>query len=179
MQIVALGKPLFENRQTLPEAVEFSYQAGDYLLLISFGNLREAEIAAVAGEPAEFGLYCENEIIFLLYRFGDALPWSDAAYSWWNTAEEDRRLPPARENAEERALLKIILAESSTGTVKAIRVMTFSPGFTEKLHDAIRAQAIGDKLTRSEFVARALGVYEKFTPAELAACAVVCTKGGE
>ena len=179
MQIVALGKRLFGNRSELPEGIEYNYQAGDHTLLISLKNLRSPEIAAVAAEPAEFGLYCENDIIFLLYRFGDALPWSDAAFSWWNTAEEDRPLAPARENAEGRALLTIILVGAGTGVVKAIRAMTFSPDFTEKLHDAIRKQAASRELTRSEFVARSLAVYQKSTPAELAARALVHTKGGE
>ena len=179
MQIVAIGKPLFEGRDELPEAIEYNYQGGDHTLLLSMKNLHPCEIRAVREEHAEFGLYCENGIIFLLYRFGASLPWSDSAFSWWNVAEEDRRIPAPQVNPAERILLKIILVEAANGTVKAIRVTTFSPEFTEKLHSAIREQANSAEFSREEFVARGLAVYEKQTPAELAAKAVVTTKGGE
>jgi hypothetical protein len=179
MQIVAIGKPLFEERTELPEAVEYSYQSGEHTLLLSMNNLHPKEIEAVREAEAEFGLYCEKGIVFLLYRFGDALPWSDSAFSWWNIAEEDRRIPAPRENAAERILLKIILTEASNGIVKAIRVTTLSPDFTEKLHDAIREQAAGEELSRAEFVKRSLKVYENRTPSDLAAKAIVKTKGGE
>ncbi len=179
MQIVAIGKPLFEERCELPEAIEYNYQSGDHTLLLSMKNLHPKEIEAVRESEAEFGLYCENSILFLLYRFGEALPWSDSAFSWWNIAEEDRRIPAPIENPAERILLKIILVEAATGIVKAIRVTTLSPVFTEKLHDAIRQQATSQPFSRDEFVARSLLVYKKRTPAELAAKASIKTKGGE
>ncbi len=179
MQIVAIGKPLFEERCELPEAVEYSYQSGDHTLLLSMKNLHPQEIEAVREAEAEFGLYCENGVIFLLYRFGEALPWADSAFSWWNVSEEDRRIPAPQANPAERILLKIILIEAATGIVKAIRVTTLSPAFTEKLHDAIREQATGEPFSRNEFVARSLCVYENKTPSELAARAIVKTKGGE
>lgn len=179
MQIVAIGKPLFEERCELPEAVEYNYQSGDHTLLLSMKNLHPKEIEAVREAEAEFGLYCENSVIFLLYRFGEALPWSDSAFSWWNVPEEDRRIPAAQENPAERILLKIILVEAATGIVKAIRVTTLSPDFIEKLHGAIRCQATGEPISRDEFVARSLAIYKKHTPAELAAKAIVKTKGGD
>ena len=179
MQIVAIGKPLFEERCELPEAIEYNYQAGDHTLLLSMKNLHPKEIEAVRQDEAEFALYCENSIVFLLYRFGDALPWSDSAFSWWNVAEEDRRIPAPQANPAERILLKIILVEAATGIVKAIRVTTLSPAFTENLHDAIRQQATSQQFSRNEFVARSFLVYEKRTPAELAVGAIVKTKGGE
>lgn len=179
MQIVAIGKPLFEGRTQLPEAVEYNYQAGDHTLILSMKNVHPKEIEAVRSMEAEFGLYCENGVIFLLYRFGDALPWSDSAFSWWNVAEEDRRIPQTRKNPAERILLKIILLEASTGIVKAIRVTTLSPEFTERLHRAIREQAAGEELPREEFIARSLEIYNKFSPADFAAGAVVKSRGGD
>ncbi len=179
MQIVAIGKPLFEARRELPEAIEYNYQAGDHTLLLSMKNLHREEIEAVRQEETEFGLYCKNGIIFLLYRFGEVLPWSDSAFSWWNVAKEDRRIPAPQANPAERILLKIILVEAATGIVKAIRVTTFSPNFTEKLHEAIKNQAMGKEFPGEEFVARSLAIYESKTPAEFAANAIVKTKGGD
>ncbi len=179
MHIVAIGKPLFEERADLPEAVEYNYQAGHHTLLLSMKNLHPKEIEAVRQEKAEFGLYCENGIIFLLYRFGASLPWSDCAFSWWNVAEEDRRIPAHKAHPAERILLKIILAEAANGIVKAIRVTTLAPEFTEKLHEAIRLQAAGAEISREEFVERCLAIYKEQTPADFAASAIVKTIGGE
>ena len=179
MQVVALGKPLFEVRCELPEIIEYNYQAGDHLLLLSMKNLQSNEIRAVREDEAEFGLYCENGVIFLLYRFGEMLPWSDSAFSWWNVAEEDRRIPAPESNPAERILLKIILVEATTGIVKAIRVTTFSPEFTKRLHRAIRGQAAGEELLREDFIARSLEVYNKYSPADFAAKTIVKTKGGD
>ena len=78
-----------------------------------------------------------------------------------------------------RILLKIILIEATNGIVKAIRVTTLSPIFTEKLHTGIRKQATGEEFSRDEFVARSLAVYQNRTPAELAANTIAKTKGGE
>lgn len=179
MQIVTVGCPLFEGRNELPESIEYNYQAGDHTLLLSMKNLHPKEIEAVRSEETEFGLYCENGIIFLLYRFGEILPWSDSAFSWWNVAEEDRRIPEPQVNRAERILLKIILVEAATGIVKAIRVMTFSPEFTERLHRAIRGQAAGEEFSREEFVARSLEIYHKYSPSEMAAQAFGKTRGGD
>lgn len=179
MQIVAIGKPLFEGRTDLPEAIEYNYQAGDHTLLLSMKNLHPKEIEAVREAEVEFGLYCENSIVFLLYRFGETLPWSDSAFSWWNVSEEDRKIPAPPANPAERILLKIILVEAATGVVKAIRVTTFSPEFTERLHDAIRQQAMDEEFSRAEFVARSLAIYANQTPAALAALSTVKTKGGD
>jgi len=179
MHIVAVGKPLFEARRELPEAIEYNYQSGDHTLLLSMKNLHPKEIEAVRQDEAEFALYCENSIVFLLYRFGETLPWSDSAFSWWNLREEDRQIPAPQANPAERILLKIILVEAATGVVQAIRVTTLSPAFTEKLHDAIRRQATGEELSRAEFVVRSHAIYANQTPAALAARAVVKTRGGE
>jgi hypothetical protein len=179
MQIVAIGKSLFEDRNELPESVEYNYQAGDHTLLLSMKNLHPKEIEGVREAEAEFGLYSENGIVFLLYRFGEILPWSDSAFSWWNVAVFFRHIPAPQANSAERILLKIILVEAATGIVKAIRVTTLSPAFTEKLHEAIRQQAKGEPFSRNEFVNRSLQIYQKFTPADFAANAVVKTKGGE
>ena len=179
MHIVAIGKPLFEGSNELPQAVEYNYLAGDHTLLLSMSNLHPKEIEAVRCEEAEFGLYCENSIVFLLYRFGKALPWSDSAFSWWNVAQEDRQIPAPPQDPAERILLKIILVEAATGIVEAIRVTTLSPEFTMKLLEAIWRQATGEELSRDEFVARASAIYEKLTPADFASRSIVKTKGGE
>lgn len=179
MQFIAVGQPLFAGVNQMPEITEYNFRAGNHILLLSMKNLCPEEIAAVNNKEAEFGLYCENNIVFLLYRFGDALPWSDAGYSWWNVAEEDRELPFAQEDPRERALLNIILVEAASGVVKALRVITFSPDFTNELHCEIRKQAAGEPVSRKEFVRAAFDVYQKYNSAELAARATVRTKGGE
>ena len=146
MQIVAIGKPLFEARRELPEAVEYNYQSGDHTLLLSMKNLHPNEIRAVRSEEAEFGLYCENSIVFLLYRFGETLPWSDSAFSWWNVAEEDRRIPEQRKHPAERILLKISSPSAWIHVIapspKMVGISQFQRPMTAKPASATKAAPI-------------------------------------
>ena len=179
MQIIEVGKPLEPGATETLEINEYNYRAGHHILLLSMKNLREEEIEAVNSGETEFGLYCKNRVIFLLYRFGWWLPWGDAAFSWWNLREEDRELPSPREHPQERALLNIILVEAATAEVKALRVVTFSPEFTAALHGKICEQAASQPVARKDFVAAVVDVYNQASPAELAEAALMRTKGGE
>ena len=62
---------------------------------------------------------------------------------------------------------------NSPGQVLFASLVAATAGF------AIRRQATGEPFSRDEFVSRSLQIYQKFTPAEFAANAVVKTKGGE
>ncbi len=179
MQIIEVGKALEPGATETLEINEYNFRHGHHILLLSMKNLRAEEIEAVNSGEAEFGLYCENQVIFLVYRFGWRLPWGDAAFSWWNLRAEDRELPSPPAHPEERALLSIILVEAATAEVKALRVVTFSPEFTQALHAKICEQAAGAPIARTDFVRAATDVYSRMSPAELAAAAIAKTKGGE
>jgi hypothetical protein len=107
MHIVASENRFCEDRTELPEALNTTISGRSHASAFD-EELHREENEAVREAEAEFGLYCENSIVFLLYRFGETLPWSDSAFSWWNVAEEDRRIPAPQMNPAGHILLKII-----------------------------------------------------------------------
>ncbi len=82
MAALEVGKPYVPGRTSIEPRVEYSFRRGQHELLLCFSQLSEDEIDAVGEGKAEFGLLIYGLVIFLLYRFGEAIAWSDAPYSW-------------------------------------------------------------------------------------------------
>src|SRR5260370_13423918 len=93
MAALEVGNPYVPGRTSIEPRVEYSFRRGQYELLLCFSQLSEDEIDAVGEGKAEFGLLIYGLVIFLLYRFGEAIAWSDAPYSWHRVPPEQRQLP--------------------------------------------------------------------------------------
>jgi hypothetical protein len=119
-----------------------------------FKNPKPYEIQAVKTGKAEFGLAIEKDIVFLIFRFLPArgnrygITWSDSSYSWHmlqkspHLEDQDRNiLPPDVIGLNQRTVLDIVLVNAPTGITLALRQVSFSHEFTEKLFQAIRDQA--------------------------------------
>lgn len=141
MHALVVGQPYLSGGTRLPESVQYNYRGGGHELLMVLRGLTSRERAAVATGPAEFALYADGTQIIMLYRFGTAIPWSDAPYTIHRVPERERVIPPPVETPEPHALLTVILVQQETGVVRALRTVTFSPAFTVALHAAIRKQA--------------------------------------
>lgn len=141
MTYLEVGKPY---PAALPkiEGAQYNFRGGAHELLLLFPSPSHREIDAVRRRTAEFALVLHRDVIFLLYRFADGVPWSDAAYSFHLVKEAEREMPQAPSiSTDFRALLTIILVDSATNLVCAIRALSFSPEFTRHLHEAIAFQA--------------------------------------
>lgn len=66
--------------------------------------------------------------------------WSDASYSFHRVPLKEQLIPESAQ-ANDPDLLVVILVDATTGILRALRVVTFSPPFTALLRQAIRAQA--------------------------------------
>jgi hypothetical protein len=178
MHKLEVGKPYHPNVSTWPEGGEYNFRAGQHELLLRFGNLKPEEIRDVAEAVCEFALTVEQGIIFLLYRFGRAIDWSDAPYAWRLVPENQRQLPAPEATGQTRALLNVILIEATTGIVRAIRAVTFSPEMTRALHQAIREQA-AQAWNVEAFDADLAAIYKQFSNHDLLRRAIVRCRGGE
>lgn len=139
--ILQVGQPYIQGRTSLPEAVQFNFRAGAHELLMWLPAPTEREVRDIARGDAELALFVEQPLIIFLYRFGRAIPWSDAPYSWHRVPEQERVLPDPVGVAEPHALLQVVLADAATGIVRALRAIALLPAFTTALHLAIRDQA--------------------------------------
>jgi hypothetical protein len=171
MTLYAVGHPLDPGRKRWPEGVMYVYQSHWHRLLIFLKGIRPDERQAVRHGLTHFGLYVEEDVIFLLFKMdgpgGRGIAWNAAPYSWHLVDPEARTRPvPPQEIPEGMgALLHIFLIEASCGIIEAIRVVNFSHDFTEHLHRAIRAQA-ASSFDRARYDQQIERSYRQFPTAE-------------
>lgn len=140
--VYRVGAPFYRGRRRWPAKAEFAFGPGGHELTLFHPEIGPDVIDDVRRGPAEFALIVEPPILALAYRFGDAIPWEDTAYSWHLQPEFRRVVPESVVVPGARALLWITLVGADDGIIHAQRGMTLSPPFTRALHDAIRAQAM-------------------------------------
>ena len=173
-----VGKPYIAGRTSWPEGVAYDFRGDAHELRMFLRSPSVSEVRAVRGEVADFAVVAEPPLLFLLYCFGRVIPWSDAPYSWHLVPEYQRSLPDVG-GPETRALLQIILVDATTGLVRALRAVTFSPAFTRALHDAIRAQASAPWPGQAGYETALAAVYQRDkTSADLLKRAIAQTFGG-
>jgi len=136
----AIGELYHPGRTTWPEASQYNYRRREHELLLFLGAPSPREVDSIRHGDAEFALCVKPPLILFIYRFHPAMPWSDAPYSWHLVPQADRQIPPTLEEGQ-RALLSVVLVDSLTGIISAMRQLTLSPEFTHGLHEAITEQA--------------------------------------
>jgi hypothetical protein len=171
MTVYAVGRPFDPQRRRWPEGVMYVYQHDWHRLLIFFKGIRSVERQAVQRGLTHFGLYVEEDVIFLLFKMdgpkGKGIAWHAAPYSWHLVDPEARTLPEPPQDIPEGlgALLHIFLIEASSGIIEAIRVVNFSHDFTRHLHQAIRVQA-ASSFDRARYNQQIERIYQKFPTAD-------------
>jgi hypothetical protein len=142
MQLLAVGKPYHPGRQAWPDGTDYDYRSGEHELRIFLADPMAKEVAAVESGPVEFGMFAEPEGLFVVTRFGRTLSF-DCSYQWHRVDPAERVLPPPHEETSPalRALVSIILVDATTGIVRALRAVSYSPEFTRAIHRAIAGQA--------------------------------------
>lgn len=141
MYAYKVGELYHQDRTVWEERTEYNFREGGHELRIFMAHLTAREIADVRFNEAEFGLFVQGDILLFLYRFGRSIPWGDAPYSWHLVPPEGRTLPEPAHMAEPHLLLTVFLVEATTGILKAIRQLTFSPAFGAALSLAILEQS--------------------------------------
>jgi hypothetical protein len=174
---LAVGQPLLPGKSALPTATNYNFRGGQHELLLILDALSDRETEAVRTGPCDFALLIFRGVLFLLYRFGDTIPWSDCPYSIWLVKPEER-IAPQKEGPDTRALLTIVLVDADTNTVRAIRAVTLSPDFTATLHTAIRSQ-LSEPISIFEYNETINQAYQQWPDTnKMLRSAIVRTKGG-
>jgi hypothetical protein len=175
MQTIKVGKPFLDRFGPLTPGVQLSLSGTTPELHLIFDKLTQAEVEAVRSGPARFGVYQFKQVLFFLYRFDPAIPWSDTPY---HIALER----PHREvnlqllTEQSRALLTIYLISAEDGIVQVIRALTLNPETTRALWQAVLLQD-PDKLPE-HYDNDIEQAYAQLNSAQMAREGVV-SKGGE
>lgn len=144
MHAYRVGQLYSTKKTSWPESGQFNHRAGANELVLFYRRPDAEEIRDVRQGEAEFALLIKGDIICLLYRFGNAIPWSDAPYSWHlvkKTYPDQATIPEPANVPEPHDTLQVILVDAGNGVIKALRLLTFSPAFSTALRLAIREQA--------------------------------------
>ena len=182
MQTLVVGQPCGDPATGTEEGVEFRYSPGRPALFLRYRAPSPAEILSVSAGACEFALVVEGAAVFLLFRFAPALPWSDAPFSLFLADEEERAAIVAGAGAGDawHDLLCVVLMESRTTVVAALRAVSFSAPFSRALADAVLAQAGRPWPGRAAYDAEIEALYARYpTPALLLERATARTRGGE
>lgn len=174
----SVGKPYIPGRRNWPENCEYNYRSGTHELRMFLRGLTGPEVMAIRRGECEFGLFVQEDIILLLYRFDAAVAWSDAPYSWHRVPEGQRDFPEPHGSPEGRDTLQVILVDALTGIVRALRIVSFSPAFTMVLRSAIRDQAARPWPGAAEYDRQLKQIYNRYTSEQIVARAIARTMGG-
>jgi hypothetical protein len=175
VHILALNEPFDQSVKAWPEGTMFNVDASGHWLIYFYSSPSQIEIQSIQQGGAQFGLFMTDSVIFLLHQFGE-MPWNDSSYSVWLVAEEERRLPEISDHLH--ALLRVVMVDTDTGLVAALRALTFSAEFTKALHKAIHVQASvpWDKARHEEIIR---DVYARFTTNDMVRQSRIFCRGGE
>jgi hypothetical protein len=178
MYAFEVGKPYLPCRGSIQPFARYNFLGEQHGLLLCLSQLNNSDVDAVREGEAEFALVVSRGVIFFLYHFGAAIPWSDAPYSWHLVPEAQRELPEMPATAETRALLSVVLVDADLNIVRALRTVTLSPEFTRMLHAVIRAQAARPWSAPAYDNALSAAYTRWKTSEAMLAAAIARTKGG-
>jgi hypothetical protein len=172
-----VGKPYIPGKTRWPEGAEYNLLDSGHELRLFFKRPSKKEIEDIRRGATEFGLMIEEEIIFLLVRFG-RLNWLDAPYSI-HMVPPDRRPDLTTElGPETRALLQCFLVDASSGILHVLRAVSLSPEFTRELYAAIGGQK-KQPVTPDAYRRAVDRVYLRYSTEHMVQRTVIKCRGGD
>ncbi len=167
------------------EGAMYSYQDDMHVVLLSFASIRSHEKQAIESGLYRFGLYVEQDVIFLLFKadgpYGQSgIAWHDMPYSWHKVEPEARTLPTpsAAIPVSLGVMVFVFLLDAASQRIVAMNTKNASHDFTQHLHDAIFQQSrlLYD---RAAFQQHVTAIWQRYsTPEELALHAQAKCLGG-
>lgn len=119
------------------------YGNGEHHLVLVLENVMEEEIQDVNYSEAEIGYGVDGELIFLFYRFGESIEWSDATINLTSSYRFFERNEVSR-------IIKVGLYDTEKSGALARRDIELPEDFAINLHDDIvRQNAMKPDLIRT------------------------------
>jgi len=137
MHVLTVGGPYNPGRRRWPEGPHLRLTPAGCELALFYAQPTRAEVHNVRTGLAQFAWLDAGPVSVLAFRFG-TMPWSDVPYEPWKEPDADRGVPAG--DAGNSLALQIVLADASTGLVKALRLLAWEPGFAQAVRDTLRRQ---------------------------------------
>lgn len=164
MQRYEVGKPYHPGKTRWQPGSDFNYRSNTLELRLMFDKLTHSDIRAIRRGPATFAFTVIDDIVFFLFEFGRACPWSDNSYSIHLVPENERTIPPELAPGEQ-AVLTIILISAEDGIIRALRQISLVHDFSKALYDSIREQA-HKPFTQAEHDRQIAAAYRRYPRTE-------------
>ncbi len=174
-----VGQLYHPNKTHFEENAEYNCRSGVHEIRLFLRHPKPIEVQQVKQGEASFALVVQEPVILLVWKFG-SLPYSDGSYAWARVPEGERTLPKAPEEMtpQERQTVTTFLINADNGILLAIRQTSFSPSFTQALHQAIREQA-ANPFDQVVFDRKLRMLYSQHDSRGLLHLAIARCKGGE
>ena len=148
-----------------PEAVEYNYFSNNHELRFFLKNPSKYEVEVIRKMPVQLGLFTEDDIILLVYKFTDykkhIIPVHGySPFSIHLVPDNLRTVPDISADTEHQELLHIHLIDADTGILKGARSVTLSSDFTAALSTAIINQS--NKPLTSDYNERLLEIDSRY-----------------
>lgn len=169
---------LFAPERTKWDANRFEYRyfSGNHMLQICLPNPTEAEIGAFRNGTVHVGLFVRKSVICFLFKIERLYDWSDQAFSIRLVNEAERTLPEWTPGMH--VPLSLVLVDSETGVVRALRVVTYSKHFSEVMNRQLKKQ-MEEPFSATEHEAAVREIYERYpTSKALSKAAILVEKAG-
>lgn len=144
---IAVGEPYPGKVQWRDGACEIRITRQGVDFVLAFANPKTHEVKAFQRGNAEFALVPGAHHLMWMYRFTDpqdsnprhGIPWSDQPWEYHRQAPVEAPAPPGVPGTS--FPLQLILVDSATGIVKALRLIGPAVDFADALRAAVSAQA--------------------------------------
>lgn len=148
--------------KNIPEGVRFTMSDSGAELLLCFNHPLRYEINEIKSGKARFGMFVTEDVIFILSKFGD-MEWMDAPFHVALT----RNLTKLQDVEPGQGYgCTIIMVDTSTGEIKALRLVGFNTEFSRKLKTNIERQTKED-FDRAEYDAKLYSIMRKYSTSDM------------
>lgn len=137
-------------------------------------NIKDNELKEMGNEEnLKTGIFVRDNIIFFLYKFG-SLNWMDSSYIGNLAKNKDENLKVIK-NGGMKNKMTITMVESTSGEVKAIKVVEVKNRFLQILSKAVDKQLQETQVSRIEYFIRVNEIYNRYTTKQMVDMAQVMT----
>ncbi len=123
-------------------------------------SLTEMDIATFLNGATSFGLFAERNSLFFLFKIDGFMDWSDLAFTIHLAGDE------TVENNAGYLPFNLVLVDSATHIIKALRMVTVSPAFRTMLVQIIINQQTQEKFDTIAYYKEIGALYETYPSAE-------------
>lgn len=150
----------FGSKMRLQEGIRMGYDDSGLYLLVCLDRLTEKEIDKLRIGKAEFALYENSDILFLLARIPGVLSWSDAPFHI-GLYGDGRSVPEVPEGSG--LALTVYGVDATNGKIKSMRLIGLGTKFSQEVVRIMKKQQMEPQIDRQEYNQQLEAIYGMYT----------------